>query len=130
MDERVSYWLDLCAYDLDTAKAMMETKRYLYVGFMCHQVVEKSLKGYHYHLLKSDAPYTHSLKRLALLTRLNTELSESWIKLISDLENMNIEARYPERKDDLARHLTKEICNRFILETEEFLRWINSKLLA
>lgn len=33
-------------YDFDTAQAMLETKRYLYVGFMCHQVIEKILKAY------------------------------------------------------------------------------------
>ncbi|WP_330636719.1 HEPN domain-containing protein [Acutalibacter sp.] len=27
------------------AKAMLETKRFLYVGFMCHQTIEKGLKA-------------------------------------------------------------------------------------
>ena len=44
MNEKVNYWLDLARYDLDTAKAMLDTKRYLYVGFMCHQTIEKGLK--------------------------------------------------------------------------------------
>ena len=128
MDERVAYWLDLCAYDLDTAKAMLETKRYLYVGFMCHQVAEKSLKGYHYRLLGEDAPYTHSLKRLVSLTGLGCELSEQQGKLLVRLENMNIESRYPERKSDLAQLLTKNICWQLIQNTEEFLQWISKKL--
>jgi HEPN domain-containing protein len=33
-------------YDLDTAKAMLQTERYLYVGFMAHQAIEKALKAY------------------------------------------------------------------------------------
>lgn len=33
-------------YDYDTAIAMMQTRRYLYVGFMCHQTIEKALKAY------------------------------------------------------------------------------------
>jgi HEPN domain-containing protein len=41
-DSRINYWLDIAGYDLDTAKAMLETGRYLYVGFMCHQVIEKA----------------------------------------------------------------------------------------
>lgn len=41
MDEKIKYWLDLAKYDLKTAKAMLDTKRYLYVGFMCHQTIEK-----------------------------------------------------------------------------------------
>jgi hypothetical protein len=30
------YWVELSHYDLETAQAMLDTKRYLYVGFMCH----------------------------------------------------------------------------------------------
>ena len=45
MNDKIQYWLDLAQYDLDTAQAMLETKRYLYVGFMCHQVIEKTLKA-------------------------------------------------------------------------------------
>jgi HEPN domain-containing protein len=46
MQESMKYWLDLSEYDMETAIAMFETRRYLYVGFMCHQVVEKLLKAY------------------------------------------------------------------------------------
>ena len=45
-DEQVQYWLDLADYDLDTAEAMHQTGRWLYVAFMCHQVIEKTLKAY------------------------------------------------------------------------------------
>ena len=46
VDEKVEYWLDIASYDLKTAQAMLRTKRFLYVGFMCHQVIEKALKKY------------------------------------------------------------------------------------
>jgi HEPN domain-containing protein len=46
VDERSAYWLEMAEYDIETAKAMLETGRFLYVGFMCHQVIEKALKGY------------------------------------------------------------------------------------
>ena len=42
MDDKVKYWLELSDYDLETALAMLNSKRYLYVGFMCHQIIEKS----------------------------------------------------------------------------------------
>ena len=42
---KAAYWLDGAEYDLQTAKAMLETRRFLYVGFMCHQAVEKALKA-------------------------------------------------------------------------------------
>lgn len=40
MNYKVTYWIELSDYDFDTAQAMFDTKRYLYVGFMCHQVIE------------------------------------------------------------------------------------------
>ena len=33
---KIDYWIDIADYDLKTAEAMLETGRYLYVGFMCH----------------------------------------------------------------------------------------------
>ena len=45
-DEKVQYWLDIAKYDIDTAEAMHQTGRWLYVAFMCHQVIEKTLKAY------------------------------------------------------------------------------------
>lgn len=47
MNEKIQYWIDIAEYDLETAKVMLEGKRFLYVGFMCHQVIEKVLKGYY-----------------------------------------------------------------------------------
>lgn len=40
-----NYWLDLAEYDLETAEAMFVSERYLYVGFMCHQTIEKAPKA-------------------------------------------------------------------------------------
>lgn len=44
-NEKVKYWAELSEYDLDTAIAMLEAKRFLYVVFMCHQCLEKILKS-------------------------------------------------------------------------------------
>ena len=45
MDDNIRYWIELSEYDLETAKVMLSSRRLLYVGFMCHQVVEKALKA-------------------------------------------------------------------------------------
>jgi len=55
INEKVEYWLELSDYDFETAEAMLNSQRFLYVGFMCHQSVEKmpklfllrSLKRFH-----------------------------------------------------------------------------------
>ena len=46
-DQSAAYWMEMADYDLDTVKAMFRTERYLYVGFMAHQAIEKALKSYH-----------------------------------------------------------------------------------
>ena len=33
-EEKVHYWLDIADYDFDTAEAMCQTGRWLYVAFM------------------------------------------------------------------------------------------------
>ncbi len=61
MDEKVKYWIELPDYDLEPAEAMIKSKRFFYVGFMCHQTIEKAFKAY-FTALKSDvAPYSYSL---------------------------------------------------------------------
>ena len=39
IENKINYWLDMAIYDFDTARAMHETGRYLYIGFMCHFVM-------------------------------------------------------------------------------------------
>ena len=53
---KVEYWVDTANYDLDTAEAMYQTKRWLYVGFLCHQVIEKMIKGYHVNFKQEMPP--------------------------------------------------------------------------
>ena len=75
--DKADYWFDSAEYDLQTAKAMLETRRFLYVGFMCHQTIEKALKG----ILvtrnpEEELPYIHKLMRLANLSGISTEMDE------------------------------------------------------
>ena len=44
-ETKIAYWMELAEYDFETAKAMLRTERFLYVGFMAHQSVEKALKA-------------------------------------------------------------------------------------
>ncbi len=46
MDKKALYWIELSDYDSETAEAMLNSKRYLYVRFMCHQTIEKIFKSF------------------------------------------------------------------------------------
>ena len=126
--DKVKYWIELADYDFDTAQAMFETKRFLYVGFMCHQVIEKMLKAYWSNVWEEPALKIHSLSRLAEKSGLDKEMSEEQTDFIDALEPLNIEARYPSYKERLMRTLTEERCKELIKQTDELRLWIKSRL--
>ena len=128
MEKKVLYWLELSDYDLETADAMLESKRYLYVGFMCHQTIEKVFKAYYTHLKPDVAPFSHSLSYLAKKGDFYNEFSEAQKDFIDQIEPLNIEARYPTHKERLLKSLTHEMCQRIIKQTRELQAWIKAKL--
>ena len=128
MDDKICYWVEIAEYDLATAEAMLETGRYLYVGFMCHQAIEKILKA-HYQLVKGKIPpKTHNLLFLLKETELFDSLSDRQKAFMEMLLPMNIESRYPDHKDRLFKSLDREKCSQILRETREMHAWINEKL--
>ncbi len=44
MDKKISYWVELALYDLETASAMLESKRYLYLITTEAQLLPQSFR--------------------------------------------------------------------------------------
>ncbi|WP_455622694.1 HEPN domain-containing protein [Parabacteroides sp.] len=128
MNSNVTYWIEMSDYDLETAFAMLTTGRYLYVGFMCHQTIEKILKAYWITCLEEVPLKIHSLSRLAEKTGLSQELSEEQLDFIDKLEPLNIEARYPSYKERLMKSLTNDYCTVLLEQTKDLQQWIKNKL--
>ena len=126
--EKIEYWLDIADYDLDSTWAMLETKRYLYVGFLCHQVAEKCLKALFLHRQQKEPPYIHNLLVLAERVDLSTDGGDDFVTLFNELMPLNIQARYPEDKELLLKTLTKERCEGLYKRTKEFSEWIRKLL--
>ncbi|MCC8070595.1 MAG: HEPN domain-containing protein [Bacteroidales bacterium] len=128
MNDKSTYWVEIADYDLATARALLSTGRYLYVGFMCHQTIEKILKAYWSKVLEEPPLKIHHLSRLAAKSGLVDLLSEEQLVLIDLLEPLNIEARYPSYKEQLSKTLTKDYCQELIERTNELYLWIKEKL--
>ena len=124
----IKYWVDLSNYDLETANAMLKTKRFLYVGFMAHQTIEKILKAYIVKIRNEVPSYTHNLLLLTEKAELQNDLSESQMALLEKLMPLNIEARYPSYKEELLKSLTQEKCESILKDTKELQKWIKAKL--
>jgi HEPN domain-containing protein len=128
MNSKIKYWIDISDYDIETAKAMLKTERMLYVGFMCHQSIEKILKAYWEKTKNDHPPKTHNLTRLSYDTELESLMGIDQIELLSELEPLQIESRYPSYKDQLLNSLTREYSEDLIKRTGELQQWIKMKL--
>ena len=128
--DKVKYWIEIANYDIGTAEALFKTRRWLYVAFMCHQAIEKTLKAYWCGTREDDPPYTHNHKRLATGCELYEKMSIEQRDFIETITNFNIEARYPEDKDALYRQLSKPYCRQIIDKTKQLIQWIKEELSA
>jgi len=129
IEEKINYWIDLAEYDLETAKAMLSTGRYLYVGFMCHQVIEKILKAFYWKILKDEPPYIHNLSILSKKTELFDRFSADQKDFLDYLEPLNIRGRYPRDKSELLQFLTDDKSQMIITKTEDIYKWIQQLLI-
>lgn len=128
IQEKIDYWVELSDYDLATAEVMQKTKRFLYVGFMCHQVIEKILKALYVSTQKSTPPYTHNLASLAKDIGIFEELSDDRKNFINLIRPLNVEARYPSYKEQLKKTLNEKKCRDILSQTKEFQQWIKKQL--
>ena len=128
--EKIQRWINLSDYDLETANAMLQTGRYLYVGFMCHLVVEKIFKACYVKLKDDTPPFTHDLEYIALKSGFYEMLSEAQQDFIGELNPLNIEARYSEYKDEMSKRLTPAKCTEILAETTKIRQWTKETILS
>ena len=126
--EKISYWLQIAEYDLKTAKVMLDSKRYVYVGFMCHQTIEKTLKAFYTHVKNETPPFTHNLLLLAQECNLIEKMDELKINFLNVLQPLNIEARYPSYKNMINKKMNFVNARKIFKETVQFHKWIKKML--
>ena len=112
---------------MTVAEDMHKTRHWLYVAFMCHQVIEKLLKAYWTATREDNPPYIHSHLKLLDNCGLLNGMSEEQLGFIDYMAPMNIEARYPEYKQNLSAHLNEQSSLEIINQTKQFKQWILQK---
>jgi len=127
LNDRISYWLEIAEYDLETARDMLAAGRYLYVGFMCHQVIEKTLKAAVANTGEFP-PKSHRLRMLAELAGVYDRMDETQRNFLNLLEPLNIEARYPGEKSRISSELNADRSLSIMKQTQEVYEWIKATL--
>lgn len=122
--EKIQYWAVLASDNLETAKILLKKKKYLDCGFYCHQVIEKILKSYYWFINNQEPPYIHNLIKLSEKSKLYDLMSKAQKKFIDLLMPLNIEARYPDEKEEILQTMTKKDFKKIFKNTEELYQWI------
>lgn len=128
--DKFKYWTDIANEDLGVAEDLFKAKRWLYVAFMCHQAIEKTLKAYWSATRDDEPPYIHNHRRLAEGVGLYSQMDERQRRFLGLISNMNIEARYPDYKSSVARSLDKAKCREIINDTKQMQQWILQRCSA
>lgn len=124
-EDAIRRWFELIDEDMSVAEDLFKTRHWLYTAFMCHQVIEKSLKAYWVAKRDDDPPYIHDHKRLAEGCGLYEKLSEEQRVFLTTIREMNIEARYREYKSRIAATLNETNNTKQLLEqTKQMQQWI------
>jgi len=119
-------WAQQAQYDLETARAMLNSGRFLYVFFCCQQAIEKMLKGIIAKRTESLPPRLHDLMRLVGHAKLNLE--EQQVALMLALSEYYIKTRYPDQITASLSEVSRETAQRVLSETEAMVQWLSSMI--
>ncbi len=122
-----NYWLKIANYDLKTAEAMLKSKRYLYVGFMCNQSIEKILKGIYSDKFNQLPPRIHNLARLLKLVELGNDIPKDLLEILNELNPLNIAAIYPDQQLEIIKELDFDYSSKLLENTRRLFKWLKTK---
>lgn len=127
MEEITKKWLDRARYDMQTAVSMWNTRRYLYVAFMCQQSLEKILKAIIIQQGK-EAIRTHNLVRLAEEGKVYNLMNQQYQNFLAELTPYAIEARYGDYKKSLSEIINKKMAQQYLNTARDIFGWLKKKL--
>ncbi len=122
MKKATKNWIDTSNYDLKTAEAMLNSKRYIYVVFMCHLSIEKMIKAIISTEIKGLPPKSHSL--LYLAQKATIQFPEDIQEFIDLLDNVSISTRYPEDLTRMSKEFNKKKVEEAFSLTRRTLTWL------
>ncbi len=115
-------WYFQSNYDMETAKSMYQSGRYIYCVFMCHLSLEKALKGLLIKVKNVFPPKTHNLT--FLIESLGIEFSEDDKKFLFSLNKVSVPTRYPESLSKLLEEFNSTTTEEILITTERIQQWI------
>ena len=122
MRKDTSNWIALADYDLETARRMLATRRFLYVVFMCHLALEKMLKAHVTESTQSIPVKTHDL--IYLIKKSQLELPQEYLEFVGKINSASIPTRYPEDLQKALKEYPEPIAQDYLEQTTKVPQWL------
>ncbi len=126
--ELIAYWKETSDRDHGAMLNLFRSGDYHWSLFIGHLVIEKLLKALYTQNGREDTapPRTHDLTLLA--ERAGIETTDEMKDTLDLVTTFNINARYPDFKQDFYRKCTAEYTGTAIEKIEEIRQWLISLL--
>ena len=122
IQKQVVYWQKGAIDDLETAKILISNNRLLHGLFLCHLVVEKSIKAIVVKTTNEIAPRSHNLLFLSEMTEL--EFDEDDEIFLGILMKYQLQGRYPDYNPVIP---DKNKVVDYLNQTENIMTWLQTK---
>ncbi len=122
----VNSWVKASRYDLETARALLESRRYLYVLFLCQQSLEKLLKARGW-----QGPWSCRRGFTALCASRSLaalSVSEEERRFLERLSLYYIQSRYPADIRNLTRKVNRSVAIDHLAQTESLWKRLRRQL--
>lgn len=126
-EEHIKYWLDSAEHDLETSNALLDVGKYDWSLFLGHLVLEKVLKAIYVKNNENKIPpKVHNLVRLSEMSLI--KLDDEKKIILDQINDFNIEVRYPEYKNEFYKTCTKDYAEKHLKNIKELYQWLKSQL--
>lgn len=127
INEHIAYWLAGAEHDWDASVNLFKAGNYDWSLFIAHLVLEKALKALYIQSTNTAVPpKIHNLGKLAEMSNLKLTLEIE--RFLITANKFNIEARYPDYKNQFYKLCDKEYSQKNLIKIEEIYLWIKSKI--
>jgi HEPN domain-containing protein len=126
IDEQIKYWIDSAEHDLTVAEHLFGCGDYSWSLFLGHLVLEKMFKAIYVRDRREIPPRSHNLLTLAKSTSLS--LAQDQEEFLFKVNSFNIEARYPDPKQQFYKLCTREFALENLTKIKEFYQWLKCRI--
>ena len=125
-EDKYQYWLSYAQNDIDSAKIMLQSKRWFYTVYMCQQAIEKLVKGLYILYIDDNVPRLHDINNILerFKNKIPEKITEDHMGLFDTLSEFYLRSRYPDYTSALNALITGDYAQLIYEKSREAFQWL------